>query len=108
MSDTSFGALIQLTAREGMREELLRVLRNYTNTLDGEPGTVLYAVAADPGDENMVWIWEQFADSAAVQAHFAHDFFRALQFELEELLVESPGIRPLAPVVTRVQAVAAE
>jgi quinol monooxygenase YgiN len=108
MSETSFGALIQLTAREGQRDELVRVLRNYANTLDGEPGTVLYAVAADPNDQNMVWIWEQFADGAAVQAHFEHDFFRALQLELEDLLAESPAIRPLAPVVTRVNAVAAE
>jgi quinol monooxygenase YgiN len=108
MSETSFGALIQLTAREGQRDELVRVLRNYTNTLDGEPGTVLYAVAIDPNDENMVWIWEQFADGVAVQAHFEHDFFRALQLELEELLAESPAIRPLAPVVVRVQGVAAE
>jgi quinol monooxygenase YgiN len=107
-SEATFGALIQLTAREGMREDLLRVMRNYTNTLDGEPGTLLYAVAADPNDENVVWIWEQFADGAAVQAHFAHDFFRALQFELEDLLAESPAIRPLVPVVTRVQVVAAE
>lgn len=105
---SEFGALIQLTAREGLRDELLRVLRNYVNTLDGEPGTQIYAVAADPNDENLVWIWEQFADGVAVQAHFQHDFFRALQLELEDLLAESPAIRPLAPHVARVSGVAAE
>ncbi|HEY3736613.1 MAG TPA: putative quinol monooxygenase [Jatrophihabitans sp.] len=105
---SEFGALIQMTAREGMRGELLRVLRNYANTLDGEPGTQLYAVAADPNGEDLVWIWEQFADGAAVQAHFQHDFFRALQLELEDLLAEPPAIRPLAPFVARVNGVAAE
>jgi len=105
---SAFGALIQMTAHEGRRDELLRVLANYVGTLDGEPGTVLYAVAADPHDDDLVWVWEQFVDGAAVQAHFEHDFFRALQLELEDLLAEPPSLRPLAPAVFRVNAVNAE
>ena len=103
-----FGALLQLTAQPGKRTELLRVLANYVNTLDGEPGTTLYAVAADPNDEDLVWAWEEFRDGEAVQAHFDHDFFRALQLELGELLAEPVSIRPLAPVVRRVNPVPAE
>lgn len=104
MADSpAFGALLQLTAREGLREDLLRVLGNYLNTLDGEPGTTLVAVAADPNDENIVWAWEEFVDANAVQAHFEHDFFRALQLELADLLAEPVLVRPLAPVAHRVQ-----
>ena len=52
MNETAeFGALLQMTARPGEREALLHVLRNYLNTLDGEPGTTLFAIAADPNDE---------------------------------------------------------
>lgn len=99
----SFGALLQLTAREGRREELLRVLGNYLGTLqDGEPGTTLITVAADPNDDDGVWMWEEFADGDAVQAHFAHDFFRALQLELAELLAEPVAMRPLVPVARHV------
>jgi quinol monooxygenase YgiN len=104
-----FGAILQLTAKPGQREELLRILTNYAGTLDGEPGTLLYAVASDPNDENSVFLWEEFADGAALQAHFEHDFFRALQMELAELLDEPAGARPLIPVVRRVNpGVAAE
>lgn len=103
MSQTAdFGALLQMTAQEGQRDELLRVLANYANTLDGEPGTTLFAVAADPNDEDLVWIWEEFADGNAVQEHFRHDFFRALQLELGDLLAEPASIRPLAPFARRV------
>lgn len=98
----AFGALVQLTARPGLRDDLLRMLANYVNTLDGEPGTTLYAVAADPGDDDVVWVWEEFADEQAVQGHFEHDFFRALQLELAELLAGPALIRPLAPFVRRV------
>ena len=97
-----FGALLQMTVREGRRDELLRVLSNYANTLDGEPGTILFTVAADPNDEDVVWAWEEFADADAIQAHFQHDFFRALQLELADLLTEPAAVRPLAPVVRRV------
>lgn len=103
MSQTAeFGALLQMTAHTGQRAELLRVLANYANTLDGEPGTTLFAVAADPNEEDLVWVWEEFADGNAVQEHFRHDFFHALQAELGDLLAEPASIRPLAPFARRV------
>lgn len=103
MSDNAqFGALLQLTAQEGKRDELLRVLSNYVNTLDGEPGTTLFAAAADPNDDELVWVWEEFADADAVRGHFEHDFFRALQLELADLLAGPAAVRPLAPAVRRV------
>ena len=102
MAETAdFGALLQMTAREGQRDELLRVLANYANTLDGEPGTTMFAVAADPNAEDLVWVWEEFEDGNAVQEHFRHDFFRALQLELGDLLAEPVAIRPLAPFARR-------
>jgi quinol monooxygenase YgiN len=104
VSETAqFGALVQLTAKHGLRDELVRVLGNYARTLDdGEPGTTLYTVATDPNDEDLIWMWEEFADGEAVQAHFRHDFFRALQLELEDLLAQPPAIRPLTPAVRHV------
>jgi (4S)-4-hydroxy-5-phosphonooxypentane-2,3-dione isomerase len=104
----SFGALLQLTALDGQREELLRVLGNYLATLEcGEPGTTLVSVAADPNDEQLVWVWEEFADADAVKAHFEHDFFRALQLELADLLAEPVAVRPLAPAARHVSGVTA-
>ncbi|MCW2540415.1 MAG: antibiotic biosynthesis monooxygenase [Frankiales bacterium] len=97
-----FGAILQLTAKAGQRDELLRILTNYANTLDGEPGTLLYTVAADPNAPEDVFLWEEFADAEALQAHFDHDFFKALQLELADLLAEPAGARPLVPVVRRV------
>jgi quinol monooxygenase YgiN len=103
MTPTGFGALLQLTALPGQRDDLLRVLGNYLGTLeDGEPGTTLITVAADPNDDDLVWMWEEFADAAAVQAHFEHDFLRALQLELADLLASPPAVRPLAPVARHV------
>lgn len=101
-SPTQFGAVLQLHARPGRRDDVVALLRNYANTLDGEPGTVLFAVAVDPGDDDAVWLWEQFANAEAVAGHFAHDFFRALQLEMAELLAEPAAARPLTPVLFRV------
>jgi quinol monooxygenase YgiN len=95
------GAVLQMTALPGKREELMRVLTNYAGTLDGEPGTVLFAAAADPNDESMVWVWEEFASMAAVREHFEHDFFRALQLELADLLDGPAAVRPIVPFVRR-------
>ncbi|SDJ45076.1 Quinol monooxygenase YgiN [Frankineae bacterium MT45] len=107
-ADAPFGAILQMTALPGKRDEVLQILTHYARTLEGEPGTTLFAVSLDPNDENLVWIWEEFANGAAVQAHFEHDFFRALQLELADLLDGPASVRPLAPVVRRVQEVVAE
>jgi quinol monooxygenase YgiN len=101
--DPALGALVQLHALAGQRDELLRVLGNYPNTLDGEPGTTLVTVAADPNDEDLMWMWEEFEDANAVEGHLAHDFFRALQLEMADLLAAPVLLRPLAPVARRVQ-----
>jgi quinol monooxygenase YgiN len=95
------GAVLQMTALPGKRDELIRVLTNYANTLDGEPGTTLFAAAADPSDDDIVWVWEEFASIDAVREHFEHDFFRALQLELADLLDGPAAVRPLAPFVRR-------
>ena len=97
-----FAAVLQMTAAEGKRDELLRVLTNYSKTLDGEPGTTLFAAAADAADADIVWVWEEFADEDAVRDHFEHDFFRALQLELADLLDGPAAVRPLGPVARRI------
>ena len=96
-----FGAVLQLRARPGRRDDVVSLLRNYANTLDGEPGTVMFAVAVDPGDDDAIWMWEEFADPEAVAGHFRHDFFRALQLEMADLLAEPAAARPLTPVLRR-------
>lgn len=101
-SPPQFGAVLQLHARPGRRDDVVSLLRNYVNTLDGEPGTVLFAVALDHADDDAVWLWEQFADARAVADHFRHDFFRALQLEMADLLAEPAAARPLTPIVHRV------
>jgi len=95
------GAVLQMTALAGKRDELIKVLTNYAGTLDGEPGTTLFAAAADPNDEDVVWVWEEFASLDAVREHFEHDFFRALQLELADLLDGPAAVRPLTPFVRR-------
>lgn len=97
-----FGAVLQLRALPGRRDDVVSLVRNYANTLDGEPGTVLFTAALDPGEDDVIWLWEEFANADALQAHFGHDFFRAFQLELAELLVEPAAARPLAPFVRRV------
>jgi quinol monooxygenase YgiN len=95
------GAVLQMTALPGKRDDLIKMLTNYAGTLDGEPGTTLFAAALDPNDENIVWVWEEFASLDAVREHFEHDFFRALQLELADLLDGPAAVRPLAPFVRR-------
>ena len=75
MSESArFGAVLQLQALEGKRDELVHVLANYSRTLDGELGTTLFAAAADAADDDIVWVWAEFNDEDAVRRPFRPRF----------------------------------
>ena len=76
-----------IDAQPGQRDELLRVLANYAQH---PRRRARYDAVRGSGRRrattNLVWAWEEFADEDALRGHFEHDFFRALQLELADLL----------------------
>ncbi len=98
-----FGAVLQMTAAPGRRDELLRVLGNYANTLDGEPGTTLFAARPTPNDDDMVWVWEEFAERRGRPASTSSTTSSARCSWNSPTCSPSPAaVRPLAPFVRRV------
>ena len=92
------GMLVRLTASPGMRAALLDALHRYADGLREEPGTEMYVVHTDPDDENIVWLYEIFADEDAQRAHQSADGFARLMGEIPDLLGGPPAVLRLSPL----------
>ena len=72
-----------VTAREDSFGEVRRLSLEHVHRSRGEPGCISHAVHADCENPLRLVFIEQWADRAALQAHFAvpasRDFIRALQ-----------------------------
>ncbi len=95
------GMLVRIPTLPGMRAAALDALNRYIDDLDQEPGTEAFLVCVDPGDSDVVWLYEWFRDEQAVEAHRSAPLFGRLMNELPGLVGESPGIMRIDPLRLR-------
>ena len=90
--------LVRLTSNKGMRPALLDLLNTYADGLAEEPGTELFIVSMDPDDENIVWLYEIFADEDAENAHRSSSGFATLMKAMPPLLDGPPAVLRTVPL----------
>ena len=90
--------MVRLTCNEGMRPALLDLLNTYADGLGEEPGTELFIVSMDPDDDNVVWLYEIFANEDAENAHRASDGFQSLMQSMPPMLGAPPAVLRTTPL----------
>ena len=83
-------AFVKLTAQPGRRHEMLDALRAMLPVVADEPGTEVYSFHLDQSDENVVWVFELYRDTDALDAHSSSDGMKALLGALAGLLADAP------------------
>ena len=78
--------IAKLTAREGMRPQLVDALWNLVESSAAEPGTLIYLLHADKADASVLWIYEVFANDAARVVHRDSDALKAAYPAMEPYL----------------------
>ncbi len=94
MAKTS--SFVKLTAQPGKRDDLLAALRKMLPVVESEDGTEVYSFHLDRNDENAVWLFELYADDAALAAHSASDGMKTLLTDLAEVLGGDPPMMVFA------------
>jgi quinol monooxygenase YgiN len=80
------GIFVKFTAKAGQRDELVKALQTAIDNVENEPGTLVYLVHTDNKDENAVWLYEQYPDRAALDAHSSADWMKSFGPTLGPLL----------------------
>jgi len=74
---------VKWTIREGELDAVLPALRALIEASRREPGCLLYQAHRDPENENVLFLYEQYADEWAYQAHAGSQHFKT--YGLEEI-----------------------
>ena len=90
-------AIAKLTAAEGQRDALVKVMDQLVDAAADEPGTEIYVINLDAKDANVVWFYELYTDNDALQAHSASDTMKAIGGQLGGLLGGAPELNFLTP-----------
>src|SRR5919112_2724330 len=84
----AFVVVAKWTTREGEADKVEEAIRELTPPSRGEPGNLFYQAHRDPEDPRHFYLYEQYADEAAYQAHMDSEHFTRLVKEeaIPELL----------------------
>lgn len=95
---SKIAVVAKLTAADGKRDALVAAMGPMMEAVEAEAGTEVYALHTDLGDENAVWVYERYTDSAALDVHSSSEAMAAFGASLGDLLGGAPEIMLLEPV----------
>jgi quinol monooxygenase YgiN len=84
----------QAERRDDLKAELLTGLLANANT---EAGTIMYSLFEDANDDTVLWMWELYADQAALDVHRSSDAMKAAGPGLAALLAGRPELTFMSP-----------
>ena len=92
--------VISIRALPGRREDFLAgISRNAAHALREEPGCWRFDVVGDPGDPDAFWVYEVFADEAALAEHRRSPHFLTWQQEKAALVVPGSQVDRRGPLL---------
>lgn len=86
----------RMRAKPGRRDELVQVLGRLADAVAGEPGCEVYSFWAADDDPDLVLAFEQYADEAALGAHFQNPALREVGGAVGDLLAEPASLTKAA------------
>jgi quinol monooxygenase YgiN len=90
--------IVKLTVKPGTRDQAVEVFRGMLDYVDNEPGTLTYVLHTDDADADVLWFYELYTDSDAVQAHSSSATMKAVSAQVGELLAARPEFHMVTPV----------
>lgn len=67
---------VKWTIKDGEMDAVLAALRPLTEASRQEPGCLMYQPHRDPESPNVIFLYEQYRDAAALQAHGESEHFK--------------------------------
>jgi quinol monooxygenase YgiN len=72
----AYSLAVRWTIKDGELDAVLAALRPLVEATRQEPGCLLYQAHRDPENPNVIFLYEQYADEAAYQAHADSEHFK--------------------------------
>jgi quinol monooxygenase YgiN len=90
-------AIAKLTAPEGQRDALVKVMEQLVDAAEAEAGTELYILNLDNKNADVIWFYELYSDKDALSAHSQSSTMQAVMGQLGGLIAGAPELNILTP-----------
>nr|WP_203614596.1 putative quinol monooxygenase [Streptomyces sp. SID13726] len=82
----------EFTAREGAEDEVARLLLDYTRKVREEDGNLAFEAYTKAADPRAFWIFEEYRDADAFQAHLKAPYGAPFNAALAPLIEEDMSV----------------
>jgi quinol monooxygenase YgiN len=90
--------IAKIPCQPGKRDEAAAGLQPMLDHVEGEEGTLTYVLLKDSTDEDVLWMYEVYADKAAFDTHSGSEAMKSLGHALGGVLAGRPELIFATPV----------
>ncbi len=88
----------KVVAQDGKRADLVAGMGVMMDHVETEPGTLKYILMEDAADENVVWLYEEYEDREAFDAHAGSEVMKSLGASIGPFMAGRPELFFCSPV----------
>ena len=89
---SKISVLAKITTQDGKRGDVLAGMAPMMDHVETEEGTLKYILMEDSKDDNVVWVYEEYADQASLEAHGSSDVMKALGGAIGQFMAAAPEL----------------
>ncbi|MFA5564740.1 MAG: putative quinol monooxygenase [Acidimicrobiia bacterium] len=90
--------IAKLPLKPGVRDDFVKAFNTMFNTVNNEDGTLIYALHLDDSNPDLAWVYELYADEAALVAHGTSEGMKAGMAAFGPFLAEGVELIRATPV----------
>lgn len=95
---STVAVIAKVPVQPGKRDEVLAAMTALVDLARGEDGTTTYVVHQDQRDADVIWVYEQYTDSDALDAHMNAEAMKEFIGAAGGLMAGRPELHMLTPV----------
>ena len=89
---STIAVIAKITAQPGKRADVVAGMASFLPQVESEPGTLVYTLLEDQADADVIWVYEEYADQASLDAHGSSDAMKALGGSIGPFLAGRPEL----------------
>jgi quinol monooxygenase YgiN len=89
---SNIAVIAKITAQPGKRADVIAGMGSMIAHVGSEPGTVVYTLLEDQADADVMWVYEEYTDQAALDAPSGSDAMKALGGSIGPFLAGRPEL----------------
>jgi|KBSMisStaDraftv2_1062788.scaffolds.fasta_scaffold1080847_2 quinol monooxygenase YgiN len=89
---STIAVIAKITTQPGKRADVIAGMASMLAHVESEPGTLVYTLLEDQAEADVMWVYEEYSDKAALDAHSSSDAMKALGGSIGPFLAGRPEL----------------